>query len=712
MSPESSAFFLFEIEGVSGPLDVLRFTGFEGMSQLYRFEVELSSADGNLAFDDALGKPALLTIHTIDESRFMHGIVSRFEETGTGTTRTVYTATVVPRLWTLGLRQDCCMFQTMNVPDVLKQVLEEAGLASGDDFELDLQEDYAPRDYCVQYRETDLDFISRLMEEEGIFYFFKHTDSGHKLVIADHSGAYDDIVGDGTIVYREGDDGMQGETEHLSHARFSRSMRPGKVMLRDFNFEKVDLDLGTHTDGSAETDLEIYDYPGRYADSDHGSTRTSVRVEALRAERDLFSGDSNCRRLSSGAKFTLAEHPRDDLNIEYLIVRVRHTGRQPQAAGADAGTGGGDDEKQMYENSLEAIPADVTFRAPMVTPKARIDGPQTAIVTGPSGEEIHCDEFGRVKVHFHWDRVGAPDDKSSCWVRVSQAWSGSGYGGMVIPRVGNEVIVSFLEGDPDQPLITGHVYNGAKTFHYTLPADKTRTSLKSYSSPGGDGFNELRFEDAAGSEEVFTHAQKDMNTKILNNRTTDIGVDHDHVVGNNETMKVGKNRTRDVGSNETITIGANHTESVAKDRSLSVDGSETIIVGKEESVDVGGGRTTAVGKDDKTSIGKNQTLDVSGDRAESITGKFTHSVGKSVSLSFGDVATLSIAKDSSIDIGGNAKEKIAKSMKVEVGDELVLECGSAKIVLKKNGDILIEGGKITVKASSELTLKGSKIGAN
>ncbi len=725
MSPDSSsAQFEFAVDGLDAVLAVTGFRGEEGMSKLYEFEIDLASETPDVAFDDVLGKPALLTIHTKEEDvRHVHGIVSCFEEIGARPRRTLYRATIVPRFWTLGLRQDCCIFQEMSTTEVIEQVLKEAGLASGEDFELRVEGDYPPREYCVQYRESDFAFVSRLMEEDGLFYFFEHTDAKHLLVIADHAGAYGTITGDATIVFKEGDSGLSGDDEHIDSVEVSREMRPGKVELKDFNFKKTTVNLASQAEGNAESDLEIYDYPGRYVDTDLGSTRSNVLIESLRAQRDLLCGESNARRLASGHKFKLDEHPRADFNAEYVLTKVSHVGRQAQAAGVDAGSGGADedgDAQRAYEASFEAIPAAVVFRAPQVTPVATIEGPQTAIVTGPSGEEIHCDEHGRVKVQFHWDRLGKNDDKSSCWVRVAQMWSGGGYGGMVIPRIGNEVVVSFLEGDPDMPLITGHVYNGTSQFAYSLPGDKTRTSLKTYSSPGGGGFNELRFEDAAGSEEVYLHAQKDWNIEVLNDRTQHIGHDHTHTVENDETMEVKHNRARKVAVDETVTIGANETRGTGGDRTVTVDGNETLTVKGKRAQTVTGDDTLTLQSDSTVDVTGNSTVSVSGKQNVSVSGKQDVSIGGDSGHAVGGDANQSVTGKLTLDVGDKAtvsfksdlKGTVGKKLELEVSDEVSIVCGQAKLTLKKNGDVVIEGGKVNVKGSGDVVVKGSKVAIN
>ena len=709
-------FFKLTIDGVSAELHVVRFRGREGVSQLFDFEVDFVSEDAALDFEAVVGKPALLEMSTNDDPRFVHGIVSRLEETGVGNKFTNYSVRIVPALWAFGLKNDCCIYQAMKVPDVIKDVLQSGGLESGTDFKLSLNASYPVREYIVQYRETDLQFVTRLMEEVGIFYFFEHKDDGHVLVLGDDTGVHSDVGGPVVLPFRATETGLQSDTEEVTRLRLTRTMRTGKVSMRSFNFEKNKLKLDTASSSDAETMHEHYDFDGRYFDEAAGKDLVKIRQETFAARRRTLSGVSNSRHLTSGFKFGVSEHPRDDFNADYLLTRVVHTGEQPQAAGADSGDN--DEERaETYTNTFEAIPAAVVFRPLQLTESALVDGPQTAVVTGPAGEEIYCDSHGRVKVQFHWDRYGTADDKASCWMRVAQSHRIADF---AIPRIGEEVIVDFLEGDPDQPIITGRVYNGTNQTPYSLPGEKTKSTFRTPSSPGGNGFNELRFEDAAGSEEVFFHSQKDLNIKVLHNRTQVIGVDNTHSVGNNESEEVGKDRTRKVGANESITveknetisIGENHSESVGKDMTLTVGANLTESIGKDHSATIEGGRTVSVGKDDTLSVGKNQSIDVAGNMSENVNGSLSQTIAKAVTIAFGDKLSQSIAKDVSISIDGKAAEKVGKAKHIEAGDEIVLTCGSAKIVLKKSGDILIEGSKIDIKASGAVALKGSTVAAN
>lgn len=722
--------FKISIKGVSAEMNVVRFRGREGVSELFDFEVEFVSDDAAIDFDAVVGKPALLEMTTNDEPRFVHGIVSRFEEIGVGVNQTTYLARMVPTLWTYGLKNDCCIYQGMKIPDVIKDILTSGGMASGSDFRFELNASYPTREYIVQYRETDLQFVSRLMEEVGIFYFFEHKEDGHVLVLGDHTGAHTDIAGTVVLPFHADDTGMQADTDEVSSLRLSRSMRTGKVSMRSFNFEKNKLKLEAASSSDTETAHEHYDFDGRYGDESAGKSLAQVRQETFTARRRLLFGDSNCRHLTTGFKFGVTDHPRDEFNADYLLTRVVHTGVQPQAAG---GAGSDVDEpEEAYSNSFEAIPADVVFRPLQLTESALVDGPQTAVVTGPSGEEIYTDAHGRVKVMFHWDRYGTADDKASCWMRVAQSHRIADF---AIPRIGEEVIVDFLEGDPDQPIITGRVYNGTNTTPYSLPADKTKSTFKTPTSPGGGGYNELRFEDASGSEEVFFHAQKDWNSVILNDRTTDVGHDQLAKIGNDKTIEVGANHTEKIGGSMQLKVAGSETEKIDGNRSIEVGGNHQEQVKGALGLTVGETGSVSIGGDGSVKIGGKGTINVSGDLQESAGGKMSVSSGGNYSLSAGgsgsistskkltveveDAMATSVAKDSTVSIGKKQKITVkddsgleAKRIIYEATDMIVFKTGDASIALKKNGDIIIKGGKISIKSTGDVIMKGSKITQN
>jgi len=458
-----------------------------------------------------------------------------------------------------------------------------------------------------------------------------------------------------------------------------------------------------------------YDFDGRYFEEAAGTNLARVRQEAFAARRRTLAGSTNCRHMTPGFKFGVSEHPRDEFNADYLITRVRHTAEQPQAAGADAV--GGPSDRLAYSNEFEAIPAAVAFRPLQLTERALVDGPQTAVVTGPAGEEIHCDAHGRVKVKFHWDRYGTSDDKSSCWVRVGQLSQPSD---LRIPRIGEEVIVGFLEGDPDQPVIMGRLYNGTNQTPYSLPGEKTKSTLKTYSSPGGGGFNELRFEDAAGSEEVFFHAQKDWNIKVLHNRTQDIGTDSTHTVGHDETQSVGRNRARKVGadetvgigSNQTVDVGGNRTEKVGKSESVTIAGTRILKVTGDESEEYLAERSVSVGKNENLEVGVNQILKVGANQNVKVSSDRTTDVGAADTLEVGSDLTVKVGANLTWKAGGDYSGKADGKIAITGGDEIKIVCGDAKITLKKDGTIEVQASKFKVKASQLVKLKAATIEQN
>ncbi len=544
--------FTLDVGGV--PLRVVRFFGREGVSSLFDFRLELAGPEVDLG--SLVDRPALLQIGGIEAPRHVHGVLAEVEYVGESRSFHLYEAELVPWIWRLQHRQDCRIFQDKATPKILEDVLVGAGLAK-DWLRFDLTADYAPRNYCVQYRESDLAFISRLMEEDGIFYFFEHAADKHVLVIADHPGAHRPIVGAPALWFTPASGDMVADREHVQQFRFGERIRPGKVSLRDFNLHKPDLALEAKDGAKRHTELEVYAYPGRYQDQalgapHQGQTIAKTRLEALQSHRRSGAGASDCPRLCAGHTFELIGHSRHELDGSYRIVQVTHAGSQPQVLDQDAS---GD---FSYSNEFQVTETKQPFRAPVQTPRPRMGGLQTATVVGPEGEEVYPDEHGRVKVQFHWDREDLFDETSSCWVRVSQQWAGNGWGTMFIPRIGHEVLVDFIEGDPDRPVIVGRIYTGINKPPYPLPAQKTKSTIKSESSLGGGGFNELRFEDLKNQEEVFLHAQKDWNTVILNNLTESVGANRTSTIGSNETITVGSNRTVNVGSNDATTVGSVH----------------------------------------------------------------------------------------------------------------------------------------------------------
>lgn len=652
------------------------FSGHEGVSRPFAYHLDLLSEDPAIAPDQVLRKPVTVTIGLGDGSteRKIHGIVSRFTQLDRQEELTSYRAEVVPWLWFLSLSRDCKIFQGLSVLEIVEKVFGSLGYT---DYEIRCTKSYPVREYCVQYRETHLAFVSRLLEEEGIFYFFDHSAGKHTLVLTDNSSSAQACDIDSA---RMGNQAAPDEDVVHSLER-EHSVYVGTVTLADYDHLQPSLSLRSSMSGDGKE--EIYDYPGKYAALDEGERYARLQLEAEEALRQLVRGSGSCRAFQCGRKFTLEDHYRSDANQPYLLLEVRHSGRSGDYRSWDS-------TPIDYRNDFLAIPVDVPYRPARRTPKPLVWGSQTALVVGKAGEEIWVDKHGRVKVQFYWDREGKKDENSSCWVRVSTSWAGKGWGTIQIPRIGQEVIVDFLEGDPDRPIITGRVYNAEQTPPFDLPANQTQSGIRSRSSKGGgtDNFNEIRMEDKKGSELLYIHAEKDQEIVVENCRTKTVGAD--------ETTSIGANRTESVGKNEQITIDGGRTESVGKDEVISIDGARTESVGKDEGISIGGNR--------RVTVDKNETLKVSGARNTSIQ--------KDEKLEVSGARKTQIGKDDELNVG--------KKLGMMAGDQIQIGTGSASITLKKDGTIIIKGkditisgsGKVNVKASSDVTIKGSQIKQN
>lgn len=692
--------FVFEIEGLSDKLHVARFECTEEISSLYRLEVAVACEDHDLDFDGLVGKPALLTLTAADqdEVRRVHGIVSDLEQGAEGKRLSFYRVSVVPEAWQLDQIQDIRIFQDMTTPAIIEKVWGDAEM-SHSTLELRLEASYRTHEYRVQYRESDWAFIMRLMEEEGIYCFFEHQESSHKLIVGDSPAAHDPIAGDPSLRFRP-DGGAIIAGEHIAEFRYRQRIRPGKVTLCDYNFKKPDLDISGDASGSAHQSLEVYDYPGEYREPPEGKNLAKLRLQHHQAERKIAWGRSGCTRLTSGHTFELAEHPRTSFNQSYMLTRVEHQGVQP--------IGDHSDVTMEYTSRVQCIPSDVPYRPPHRTPKPKIYGVQTAIVVGPAGEEIYPDEHGRVKVQFHWDRVGKKDEKSSCWIRVSQLWAGAGWGAMQIPRIGHEVVVDFLEGDPDQPLIVGRVYHGKNLPPYRLPAEKTKSTIKSETTPGGGGYNELMFEDNKGAEEIYLHGQKDWTILIENDKNQTVGHDETLKVGNNRDKTVGNDQSETIGGNKTITVKGTHTEKISMAESVTVGLASAHTIGGAFVESIGAAKQSTVAGASSESVGAAKVVKIGGTLSETVGGKASASIGGNKELTVAEKYQLTVEKDMTTAVKANASEKVDKNKSINVGEVYSLVVGDGKITVKKDGTILVEGKDITVKGTGKITVKAAK----
>jgi type VI secretion system secreted protein VgrG len=556
--------------GVATPLgeDVLllsSFQGEEGVSRLFRFDLELLSENESVDFDALVGKNVTFWITLADGSdRFINGQVSRFSQGGRDAAFTSYHAEVVPWLWFLTRTADCRIFQNKNVPDIIQEIFTDFGFK---DYALRLYGDFPVREYCVQYRETAFNFISRLIEEEGIFYFFEHENGKHTLVLADSPTEHKPCPQQSTVRYEKSAGSWQ-EDDVILEWRLQQELRPGQYALNDFDFESPATDLTVNVSGKGT--YELYDYPGEYTKRGDGDKKVRVRLQETETPYQVGYASSVCRAFTSGYKFNMTDHYRGSQNQAYVLTSIRHSASQ----GGDFRSGS--DDEFHYSNSFECIPTATRFRPSRTTPEPVVQGAQTAIVVGPSGEEIFTDKYGRVKVQFHWDREGKLNEHSSCWIRVAQPWAGKQWGSIYIPRVGQEVIVDFLEGDPDRPIITGRVYNAEQMPPYELPGEKTKSTFKSNSSTGGGGFNEIRFEDKKGKEQIFIHAERNKDIRIKNDLFETIGGETHLIVEKDqlEQIKGDKHQhvkgdlNEKVDGTKSLTAGQNLEEKVSQNFAL------------------------------------------------------------------------------------------------------------------------------------------------
>ncbi|ELG2043494.1 type VI secretion system tip protein VgrG [Vibrio fluvialis] len=565
--------YQFHVEGLEDDTLVVR--GFDGQETLsseringqpchgFRYELELASRLANLTPEMVVDKIAELTLYRDDVLvQRVNGIVRRFTQGDTGHHHTFYSLTLVPTLERLSLRHNSRIFQLTTVPEILSILLQEMGI---NDYAFALTRDCAQREFCVQYRETDLDFFHRLAAEEGLVYSFIHEEGKHTLIFSDASESLPKL-GE-PIPYNTLAGGMI-ESPYISALSVHTQSEVSQTALQDYSFKKPTYSFAQQAVGTEmdyqQPDYEHFDAPGRYKDDVSGKAFSQIRLDYLRRNAHTATGKSNQPLLRPGVKFDLQEHLDDTLNRDWLVVRVTSQGTQPQALEEAGGNGA-----TTYANQFTLIPAHRTWRA---TPQAKpqVDGPMIATVVGPQGEEIFCDEHGRVKLHFPWDRYSNGDEHSSCWVRVSQGWAGSQYGMIAIPRIGHEVIVSFLNGDPDQPIVTGRTYHATNTAPYTLPDNKTKTVLRTETHQG-QGYNELSFEDQAGSEQIYLHAQKDFDGLIEN--------DHTSVIKHDKHLTVENDRFTQIKNNQHLTVGGESRESVTGNRTLMVEGSLHVKTG-------------------------------------------------------------------------------------------------------------------------------------
>ena len=683
------------ISPLGDELVVRTMTGEEALGKPFCYHLELLSENPNISFDDIVGQQVTVVLELSDGERYFNGFVTEFRFMGSSDRYTRYQATLRPWLWFLTRTSDCKIFQEKLVADIIKEVFRDNGFA---DFEDRLSGTYSTWDYCVQYRETDFNFISRLAEQEGIYYFFEHQQDKHVLVLADEASAHHTFPGFENIDYHPPTDGMSVETDHLAFWSVGHCIQPERYAVQDFDFTKPRTDLearlmepGRHAYPLEES--EIYDYPGEYSETGDGENYVRIRLEELRSQVERVNAGGPCRGLYAGSKFTLADHPRDDQNKTHLVLYVSH--QISDGTYISSGAGNAD---ELYHCKAELMDIGTPYRQVRATPKPIVQGPQTATVVGRSDEEIYTDEYGRVKVQFHWDRYGHNDENSSCWVRVSQYWAGNQWGSIHIPRIDQEVIVSFLEGDPDRPLITGRLYNANNMPPYSLPEDKTQSGIKTRSTQGGSSetFNEMRFEDKKGPEHISLHAEKDLNTSVENNETRTTNNTRTVTVGesNNarpsetiETLQVFGQRILDIRGNDALTVS---TGDLGRYVDIE-DGNYQLKVQKGDyklDVDLKNAETKVKVGDFKVST------DVGNINLMSPTQKTTISAGTGIELTCGTSSILMAPESITIRVGGSSITLSGAGITTSAGT-ISSSAGTAHTI-SGSATVSITGGIVTV----------------
>ncbi len=644
------------------------FSGQEKLGRLFDYRLDLLSENPDIQFQDIVGQRVTVSMELSDRDRYFNGYITEFTYMGDSGQYASYQATMKPWFWFLTRTSDCRIFQNQKVPDIIKSVFRDNGMS---DFEDRLSDSYRNWVYCVQYRETDFNFVSRLMEQEGIYYYFEHIQDKHTLVLADGIGSHQGFSGYEDIPYFPPDpNAAMRERDHIQHWVVTQTIVPGKYAIKDFDFEKPKINLTAKLSTSRPhaypiDDHEIFDYPGEYTNLDDGNTYVDRKLQELQAQHERVQASGNARGMNAGYLFTLENYPRNDQNKEYLIVSVQHDIKS-DALETTSGAGAED----FYHCQLEVMNSAQQYRSERITPKPIVQGLQTAIVVGPEGDDIYCDEFARVKVQFHWDRYGDNDQNSSCWVRVSQIWAGKGWGGIHIPRIGQEVLVSFLEGDPDQPLITGRVYNAINMPPYDLEANKTQSGIKSRSSKDGkpDNFNELRFEDKKGSEEVYFQAEKDLNSLIKNK----------------ESRKVKNSRKTTIGGKHRYPPDDPVIENtrVHADRNTKIDGNDKLEVAVESAA----------------TDGREVTVHNGDHKLEVLKGK------QEIRVKNGDQIT-------TIDLGNIARHAKMGKISEEAAQSIEFQVGSSSIKIDQTG-VTIKGSMVNIEGSVMTIIKGGLVKIN
>jgi type VI secretion system Vgr family protein len=670
----------------------------EELGRLFTVDIEAGSESGDIKADDLLGRGVSVEMQCPRGGvRYFHGFVSRFSRVPRpGTRYFVYRLTAVPWLWFLTRHSDCRIFQNKTLQDILRDVFGRRGFS---DFKLPPSGDYTPWDYCVQYRETDFNFVSRLLEQEGVYYYFEHEKEKHTAVFADSPAAHQPFPKYEKLTFSALTSMHPHAQEHVYDWVADSRHHSGKYLQTDYDFTNPNGDLKTPASNPgnfANSDFEIFDYPGEYDKRPDGEQWSRVRMEELCADRETFEGGGDVTGLATGRKFTLSEGPSPADVGEYLVIA---SSIHLQSNIYETGTSG--DMGETYHCTFTAIKAADQFRPARITPKPAIQGLQTAVVTGPKGEEIYTDKYGRIKVQFHWDREGKHDENTTCWIRVATTGAGQGYGRINIPRIGQEVVVGFLEGDPDQPLVVSSVYNAKQMPPYGLPSGMVVSGLKSKTHKGA-GYNEMSVDDTPGNEKITIHGQYDMNTTIENNQTD--------VVHNSRETTIDVNHTQTIGAKQKIKVGANRELTVGGNSKKSVTGKEETTIGGKSSLAVGGKRTETIAASHTVMNLKMMTTSASSHTVVAGT-KLTQTSPK-VNLLAGSKFLANSGGKMDVKAAAKLTQQSGAAMSVKSGAALKMQ-SSAAMSMKSGAAMKSQAsGAMSMKAGGAMTQKGSVIKLN
>jgi type VI secretion system secreted protein VgrG len=712
-------------------LEVRRVTGREALSSPFDFEIDFVPANGEpIPLTDLSGEKAVLTWRRVDGAeRWVNGIIWSVGMGGVASGKPYYRARLVPKLQRLTCVKRSRIFQGQSGPEIVKKILGDAGVHH----RLSLSGKHPAREFCVQLQETDFDFIARILADEGIFFFFEHSSDDHTMVLVDAVSGCAALDGDADVPFRTHELQVNAaEDEHVFRIEHSGRVATGAVSLKDFDFERPALALAGKSQASGPDLVLSWDeYPGGFADVSLGNALSQRRLEELRTPVGGFGGESTCLRFVAGASFQLTEHPVEAFGKKLLLRAVEHQATQQKGSGQQTGIA------HDYQNSFAAVDAALAYR-PARLPRPRAL-PTTATVVGGSGEEIDIDKYGRVKVQFHWDREGKKDAKSSCSIRCAQGWAGAGWGATFLPRLGQEVLVKFLEGDPDRPIVVGAVYNGSHPPPLGLPGSKTQSTLRTESSTGGGGSNELLFEDSKGAELLSVHAQRDKKIEVRNDKTQHVGAHealevqkdrhievHGHQrlqVQGNEGGSIAGKQTLNVQGSRTTSVGQNHTEDVTLKQSVSVAGDRHVLVSSSVDTDVlalgaltvGGAYSVLVAGVLTESVGIKKTAAVAGSREETFAGSHDEEVTKKSEAKVGGDFQIDVKGGVTIETGKDHQETVEGKLELETKNalawrakELKLEADKITIVVDGKVALKIDSDNVTFGAAA-FTLDGSNI---